>query len=114
MRYIKKRVIVVSLIVIILIVIFLPLIIFGQDTNKLVVKPYGFLKGDMVYATAGVYSFDMYVTTTTTNNVRSVARSYLECDSGGGFVEVLGTSMFTYNRNADDGENTGSSSGSFP
>lgn len=35
----------------------LPLIILGQEKTKVEVKPYGFLKGDMVYAAAGVYSW---------------------------------------------------------
>jgi len=35
----------------------LPLIIFGQEKENIVVKPYGFFKGDMVYATGGVFSW---------------------------------------------------------
>ncbi len=35
----------------------LPLIILGQEKKKIDVKPYGFIQGNMVYATAGVYSW---------------------------------------------------------
>lgn len=43
---------------IILLVALVPIFTIGQEKKKgLTVKPYGFLKGDMVYATGGVYSW---------------------------------------------------------
>ena len=35
----------------------LPMFALGQEKKKIEIKPYGFFKGDMVYATAGVYSW---------------------------------------------------------
>jgi len=35
----------------------LPLIILGQEKKKIEVKPYGFIQGNMIYTTAGVYSW---------------------------------------------------------
>jgi hypothetical protein len=47
------------------------------------------------------------VTFTNTNGTRTSTQSFLEINKGAGFNKVLGSDIFTYERNAANGEQTG-------
>ena len=70
----------------------------------------------LITSSAGVYTVNetrLYqivfrVSTDNTASARSTVRSFLELDVGSGFAFVPGSNIYTYNRNATEGENTAS------
>jgi hypothetical protein len=57
---------------------------------------------------AGTFFVNYDVTIDSVSGGRSVAEIYIEVDTGSGFSEYTGSKSFTYNRNANAGENTAS------
>lgn len=56
------------------------------------------------------FSYDCTLGINTGSNARSQCQTFLEVDTGGGFVEVDGSRAATYNRNLAQGQNTSSMS----
>lgn len=62
--------------------------------------------GEITVLQAGTYLVNFDVSTDTNSNTRVTSRSWLERDSGGGFVMEPGTYSFGYHRNTANGEDT--------
>lgn len=64
--------------------------------------------GELEFLFSDIYTISYSVVLNDTNQTRTNSKSVLEINTGGGFVEVEGSDVYTYERNTAAGKSTGS------
>jgi hypothetical protein len=69
--------------------------------------------GEIQIESDGIYLINVKVTTNSTSGTRSIARSFIEVNTGSGFTKVDGSDLYNYNRISSAGEQTSSHLGTY-